>query len=101
MALLGAGPMARPIPRMPQSPPPSMIDPSGSQYGGAGALPHAMPMPGQQVENAYGALGHPALAHILAAAAAAHPQSRLFPQMRGAKLNPLLRALVPSPRFEQ
>jgi hypothetical protein len=84
MALLSAGPMPRPIPRMPQTPPSSMIDPSGSLYGGAGALPnhgtpsagpmprpiprmpqnHGTPMPGQSVMNAaYGpAASNPAAA---------------------------------------
>lgn len=128
MALLGS-PMTRPAPRTPQTPPPSMIDPSGSLYGGAGALPnHGMPMPGQRVMNAayapaasnpaaavHAAMSRfapsqPSLSHFLAAAAGSHPvhapsgeepSHGFLPPQAGnyAQLLPLLRALVPNPNF--
>lgn len=128
MALLGS-PMTRPAPRTPQTPPPSMIDPSGSLYGGAGALPnHGMPMPGQRVMNAayapaasnpaaavHAAMSRfapsqPSLSHFLAAAAGSHPvhapggeepSHGFLPSQAGsyAQLLPLLRALVPNPNF--
>ena len=122
MALLGS-PMTRPAPRTPQTPPPSMIDPSGSLYGGAGALPnHGMPMPGQRVMNAayapaasnpaaavHAAMSRfapsqPSLSHFLAAAAAAHPRrvgpeqpaNAYLPPQAGnfAQLEPILRAIL-------